>query len=188
MDLDIDRTKKSLSALGLQESMFHLNDTDNNNIFVQLEKGELTEHDFFIRLKEIIGKPLPDTVLKKVWNEMIVDFKASKIKLLQELRHRYHTFLLSNTNEIHIARCNEIIYRKYDIPSLDELFEKTYYSHVTGMRKPEPEIFEYVLHESKLNPSETLFIDDSAEHIKTAKESGMHVWLHVRNAPLEISW
>jgi len=42
------------------------------------------------------------------------------------------------------------------------------------MRKPDKKVFEYVLEENDLVPSETLFIDDSPQHVKGAKETGIH--------------
>jgi len=46
-----------------------------------------------------------------------------------------------------------------------------------GMRKPDSEIFEFVLNTHQLNPSETLFIDDSPQHINTAKSLGIQTHL-----------
>jgi putative hydrolase of the HAD superfamily len=54
------------------------------------------------------------------------------------------------------------------------LFEKAYYSYEIGLRKPTKEIFKYILEDSNLDPDETLFIDDSNQNIKTAKELGLN--------------
>jgi putative hydrolase of the HAD superfamily len=58
-----------------------------------------------------------------------------------------------------------------------DLFEKTYYSHLMGKRKPDAEIFEQVLRENNLNPAETLFIDDSPQHLETARKLGLQTYL-----------
>jgi putative hydrolase of the HAD superfamily len=42
-----------------------------------------------------------------------------------------------------------------------------------GYRKPGKEIFQIVLNENHLSPAETLFIDDSSQNIKTAKDLGL---------------
>jgi putative hydrolase of the HAD superfamily len=65
----------------------------------------------------------------------------------------------------------------FGFESNDHLFEKTYYSHLTGKRKPEAEIFEQVLNENGLHPAETLFIDDSPQHLETAKKLGIKTYL-----------
>jgi putative hydrolase of the HAD superfamily len=59
----------------------------------------------------------------------------------------------------------------------DHIFEKTYYSHLTGKRKPEAAIFELVLKENNLNPAETLFIDDSPQHLAAAQKLGIQTFL-----------
>ena len=63
--------------------------------------------------------------------------------------------------------------REYGMPGNDVLFEKDYYSHLMGMRKPDPEIFRAVLDAHGLNPAQTLFIDDSPQHIATARQLGL---------------
>lgn len=187
MDLDIEKTKKSLARLGFGESMFHLQEEpENKNIFILLERGIISETEFYSALKNIIGKPVTLEQLKTAWNEMIVDFQPQKIKLLQELKSKYRTFLLSNTNIVHIERCNEILAQKYHLSGLGELFEKTYYSYKTGLRKPESSIFELVLNSSNLVPSETLFIDDAAIHLETAEKLGINTLYLTRNAPLNL--
>lgn len=44
------------------------------------------------------------------------------------------------------------------------------------MRKPNPDIFEFVLEQHKLIAEECLFIDDTAENTQAAAALGMHVW------------
>jgi len=46
-----------------------------------------------------------------------------------------------------------------------------------GKRKPDANIFEQVLHENNLKPGETLFIDDSPQHLATAEKLGMQAFL-----------
>ena len=185
MDLDIEKTKNALSRLGFNESMFHLHETpENHNIFILLERGLISEASFFSELKHRVERPVTAEQLKTAWNEMIVGFQPQKIKLLQDLKKEYRTFLLSNTNIIHIERCNEIISQNYHMTGLNELFEKTYYSFETGFRKPEPAFFDLILRKSDLIPSETLFIDHSSEHLETAHLLGINTLFHVRNAPL----
>lgn len=53
------------------------------------------------------------------------------------------------------------------------------------MRKPNREIFEFVMHENNLNPKETLFIDDSPQHLKTADILGLNTHLLTADETLE---
>lgn len=55
-------------------------------------------------------------------------------------------------------------------------FEKFYLSHEIHLRKPNAEIYQFVLDENGLNPTETFFIDDTVENTDAAKKLGIDVW------------
>jgi putative hydrolase of the HAD superfamily len=61
-----------------------------------------------------------------------------------------------------------------DSHALDDCFEKSYYSHDIGLRKPDREIFDFVLKDSNLAPGETLFIDDTWANVEAANAIGIH--------------
>ncbi|MBC7744144.1 MAG: HAD-IA family hydrolase, partial [Flavobacterium sp.] len=94
-------------------------------------------------------------------------------EILLEINKRYRSFLLSNNNAIHYEWILNYLQTEYKIPSNTVLFEKDYYSHLMKMRKPNANIFQFVLDENHLDPKETLFIDDSPQHIKAAAELGL---------------
>jgi HAD superfamily hydrolase (TIGR01509 family) len=41
------------------------------------------------------------------------------------------------------------------------------------MRKPDREIFDHVIRENELNPSETLFLDDNTDNLRGAEAAGI---------------
>jgi HAD superfamily hydrolase (TIGR01509 family) len=84
---------------------------------------------------------------------------------------------LSNINEIHLKFINNYLKTEFGLEGNDGFFEKIYYSHLVGKRKPNKEIFEQVLQENNLIKEETLFIDDSPQHLKTATDLGIHTYL-----------
>ena len=55
-------------------------------------------------------------------------------------------------------------------------FDKIYYSSRMGKRKPDENCFSQVLEENKLIPYQTLFIDDSIQHINGAKQLGIQTF------------
>ncbi|MCL1850326.1 MAG: HAD-IA family hydrolase, partial [Bacteroidetes bacterium] len=60
--------------------------------------------------------------------------------------------------------------------------EKAYYSHTLGLKKPKPEAFQKICEEQNLQPSETLFIDDTERHILGAQKAGLKTyWLRDDN-------
>ncbi|HWZ34763.1 MAG TPA: HAD-IA family hydrolase, partial [Mucilaginibacter sp.] len=98
-------------------------------------------------------------------------------ELLLDIKKKYRTFLLSNINAIHYDYVHDYLQREYDMKDNSDLFEKVYYSHLMGKRKPDAEIFEQVLRENDLDPTETLFIDDSPQHLETARKLGLQTYL-----------
>ncbi len=110
-----------------------------------------------------------------IWNYVLLEFPKYKLDFLQNLHNQnnYKLILLSNTNELHIE------WVKNKVPFYVEFkncFEKFYLSHEINLRKPDKEIFEFVLNENKLIPSETLFIDDTKENTDAANQIGFHTW------------
>jgi glucose-1-phosphatase len=109
----------------------------------------------------------------------LLDFPPERIELLKRIKNKYRTFLLSNTNSIHLKEFQQRLFNAHGV-FLEDLFEKTYYSHVVKLRKPSSAIFELVLKENNLAPSETLFIDDTASNFSEAKQLGIQVY-HLTN-------
>jgi putative hydrolase of the HAD superfamily len=117
------------------------------------------------------------------WNAMLLDFPAGRIAFLLQLKNRYRTFLLSNTNAIHHQAFQQI--QLTPAGTLDDCFEKAYYSHEMGLRKPDAEIFQYVLEENNLSAAETLFIDDTISNIEGAMLVNLNC-VHLQpNQPIE---
>jgi len=107
---------------------------------------------------------------------LLLDFPAERIELLRRLRKKYRLFLLSNTNGIHYRKFQQQLFVQTG-HYLEDLFEKTYYSHTIGLSKPDAAAFRLVIEENKLDPAETIFIDDTEANMSGAKETGLHVAL-----------
>ena len=109
------------------------------------------------------------------WNYIICDFPPKRLEFIQQLAKdkNYKLILLSNTNELHIDCI------KKHIPFYEDFkacFDKFYLSHQIMLRKPNTDIFNFVLNENKLKPEECLFIDDTKENTVTASKLGINVW------------
>ncbi|GAB1395749.1 hypothetical protein MASR1M65_05260 [Saprospiraceae bacterium] len=63
-------------------------------------------------------------------------------------------------------------------------FDKVYYSHLVGMRKPDMAIFTHIMSNTGIDPAETLFVDDNFDNITAGKLAGLHV--HHHNPEFEI--
>lgn len=179
INIDGDRTVNAMKELGFkdfQESYTLLRQSD---LFNWLEKGLISPEKFHTDLKTHFNNDVSSAMIDDAWNAMLLDFPKKRIELIQELKSKYRLFLLSNTNIIHYRKYNNDLINRFGF-GLSSLFEKAYYSFDLGMRKPDMEIFEYVIKDSNLKPIETLFIDDSAENIDTANQLGLKtLWIDV---------
>ncbi|MGB5491022.1 MAG: HAD family phosphatase [Woeseiaceae bacterium] len=90
------------------------------------------------------------------------------IDLIREVRSSGHPlFVLSN---MHLAGA-DFLESKYDIW---DLFEGIVFSARIQQVKPEPGIYEHLLVEHRLDPAETVFIDDICENLEAASTFGIH--------------
>lgn len=143
-------------------------------LFDAFEKGLIDEITFRNSIREEFDADLSDNQIDMAWNALLLDFPKKRIDLLKNIQSRYRTFLLSNTNVLHWSALEEILHQTHQIKSLDLIFEKTYYSQNMRMRKPDAEIFEFVLQENGLNPQETIFFDDNLANIQSAQSLGLN--------------
>ena len=149
--------------------------------FDQYERGEITSDQFRNEIRKAFNINSNNEEIDYAWNAMLGIIPDDRIELLLKLKENKRTFLLSNTNAIHLKRFNQIAKSNNNLNGLSSLFEKDYYSHLVGMRKPEKRIFKYVLNENNLKAEETLFIDDSIQHIEGAKQLGINSYLLDKN-------
>jgi FMN phosphatase YigB (HAD superfamily) len=181
INLDIPKTISEFNKLSANPFESIYNQLQQTPIFDLFDKGQISESDFFFELKKSLKKPVTDTQLLFAWNAMLLDFPGHRLELLNQLKQRYRIFLLSNTNETHINRFEKDLYQQHGYENLEPFFEKVYYSCRIGMRKPDREIFDFVLKENALNASETIFIDDSPQHIEGALKTGIKAHLSTKD-------
>jgi putative hydrolase of the HAD superfamily len=166
-------TEEAFHKLGVKKFSDFYTLFQQNELFDKLEKGLTDELLFYDELRKITKQTFDNNSIRMAWNAMLLDIPKERIDLLLNIKKKYHTFLLSNTNIIHYNHYNQYIRNKFDINSLTELFEKAYFSFIVHMRKPDIEIFQHVLTEQNLNPEETIFIDDSIVNIRAAETIGI---------------
>ena len=139
------------------------------------EIGDYSSANFVSFFKKYQPK-LTSQAIINCWNAMLLDIPEERITLIKNLAKNYRIFLLSNTNEIHLKFINQYVLEKFGLTTMSAIFEKAYYSYQIGLRKPNPEIFKLILNDKRLKAEETLFIDDSEEHIITAKQLNLKTY------------
>ena len=178
IDLDYDRTINAFKKLGVEHFEDHFNQLRQTPLFDDFDKGKISERDFRDRLNQQLGTHFSDEQIDEAWNAMLIGIREEKLKLLGELYADFHTYLLSNTNIIHLKYITKYLIRTFGRANLDSLFDKVYYSFSVGFRKPERDMFLKVINDNDLKPSETLYIDDSSQHVEGAASLGMNAILY----------
>lgn len=138
------------------------------------EKGLISTKEF-IDFYTSRFPELSSSQLVEIWNYIIKDFPKYRLDFLKKLsvEHHYKLILLSNTNELHIDYVMETV-PFYE--AFKSQFDAFYLSHEIHQRKPDPEIFNFVLEDNRTQPESCLFIDDTLEHIQSAQQLGIKTW------------
>lgn len=169
INLDKNATINAFKKLGLSDWNEEL-----NQLNFQFEKGKISQENFLLGIQKQIPTASIDEILD-AWNAILLDFPLYRLEFLQKLSKKYRLFLLSNTDSIHIDTFeNEngvSFYRDFY-----QCFEKVYFSFEVEMRKPDAEIFNYMINKHELSAKRTLFVDDKKENTDAALSLGFQVW------------
>ncbi len=181
--VDYRITLKAFSDLFDRNFTFDTLSDKQIRVFYDYEKGVINTETFIWNLQHDYGKHVQAYDIIKAWNAMLLPMPAENLNFLSEIKKDYNTFLMSNTNALHIEAVMKHIRDEHGINDFDHrFFTQTYYSHIMGLRKPDRKIFETILSVHQLETDETIFIDDIAENLIPAQKMGLHIYNHPRNA------
>ncbi len=169
INLDKEAPAVEFKKLGLEE--WH---PDLEELNLQFEKGKISELQFIKGFQ----KHLPNATIEEIryaWNSIIGDFPLYRLEFLQMLSFKYRLFLLSNTDAMHMEKFQHKVGMTF-IREFYQCFEKVYFSFELGMRKPDVEIFNYIIKKHDLTPKRTLYIDDKKANTEVAEAVGLAVW------------
>jgi HAD superfamily hydrolase (TIGR01509 family) len=184
IDLNYQLTISAFENLGIADFKNLYSQANQSGLFDAYETGKISTQRFINEVLNFMPTKCNPNLIVNAWNAMILDFKKDKYDLLVHLKKEYELFLLSNTNALHVDKVFSE-WAKISKAPMESFFDKVYFSHQIGMRKPEAEIFLHVCNENNLNPNETLFIDDSVQHIEGAEKVGLRTLLHPQNQSLD---
>jgi putative hydrolase of the HAD superfamily len=137
------------------------------------ETGQLTDRQFRNQLRSIVQISYSDGQIDELWNEMLGSVPSYLAYLLEKIKNKTRTFVLSNTNPIHIREFRKRFKQATGNIGIENYFEKLYFSYEIGLHKPDPKIYKFVLEDAHLQRSRTLFIDDNFDNIKAASSLGL---------------
>ena len=174
MTIDQNEALRRFKALGLADAERHLDPYTQTGIFGDLEEGKITAEDFRTGLSRLIGREVTNDECKHAWLGYRKDVPQRNLDTLKDLRSKgYRLILLSNTNPFMMSWA---LSKDFDggKASLEDYFDSLYLSYKVGVMKPNPEFFKNLLDNEKINPAESLFVDDGPRNIESACRLGFN--------------
>jgi glucose-1-phosphatase len=148
---------------------------EEHKIVQEYEGGQITTDEFRAKLKSLLQLDINQQQIDDAWYSVLVAYPPEKFKLLKELKQRYYTLALSNTNEMHIGKFNEATRTLFG-EDFNSFFHRVYYSNELRLLKPGKEIYQLVLQKENLNPEETFFVDDKPANVEAARSVGIQAY------------
>ena len=127
IDIDYDKPKEEFENLGVKNFDESFSQLRQSALFDLLEKGQISEHDFREEIRKQTSVPMTDEQIDTAWNSMLAGIPEEKIHFIHHLYSGYKTFLLSNTNFIHLKAITKYLFRTYGKVNLDSLFDRVYF-------------------------------------------------------------
>jgi len=135
-----------------------------------LTTGKITLLEFYSIFFNIMGENIEANNLVtehvNLYEQYSSKWDKSILDLIINLKKKYKIACLTNT-EFEIAQYNKG-------KGLFEYFDKSFISSDIGLKKPDQNIFEFVLKDLNCNPKNLLFIDDKIENVIAAKNLGIN--------------
>ena len=175
-DIDREQAVQAFIRLGVKDADRILDKYHQTGIFQELEEGTLTEEAYRNELGKLCERTLSWEEVQQAWLGFFTGIDVRKLHYLETLRREgYKRYVLSNTTPYVMGwACSERF--SSEGKPLTAYFEKLYLSYQIGCTKPDRRIFEFMLTDSKMQPEETLFVDDGASNIAAGRELGMYTF------------
>lgn len=174
--VDIKRNDcvRAFEELGLENADSYFGEYAQSGIFLGIENGSVNIEEFHKAMREKLPAGTTDYQIDTAFQKFIVGIPARRLEALRELRCKgYGIYLLSNTNPI---MWRGILASEFGKEGLrrEDYFDGMVTSFEARSCKPDAEIFRYTVENLGIEPSETLFLDDSANNVEAAKALGFN--------------
>ncbi|MDE6272076.1 MAG: HAD family phosphatase [Muribaculaceae bacterium] len=173
IDLRREDAVEALEKIGLKDADSMLGLYRQEEPFLGLETGRLTAGEFFETIRSMCHGAT-DTEITDAFNRFLIDIPEERLVRLRKLREKgYRLFVLSNTNPVMYNSRIGMLFRKEGL-TVNDYFDGIVASFQELTCKPDPEIFSTVVRRYRLNPEETLMLDDSPANCEAARSIGLN--------------
>ncbi len=171
VDIERDRCLEELRRLGMETPERFVGLYKQDGPFFALENGDITLHEFHDALRPLMPSGVTNEQMDYAFSSFIVGIPLHRLQALRQLRKRYKTYILSNTNPLMFEG---VIARNFAQEGLDvnAYFDGVTVSYLAHSNKPDRKIFDYAIATMGIVPEETLFFDDGQENLDAASRLG----------------
>ncbi|CRL64873.1 MULTISPECIES: glucose-1-phosphatase [Proteus] len=168
IDIDFNRVFAVWSKLsGVPLASIKKNFTAGE-VFKLHERGNITDIEFAEEINSELGMNLSFEQFAEGWQAIFIAVRPEVIDIMNKLREQGHrVVVLSNTNRLHHD------YWPEHYPEIAASADFLYLSQDLGMRKPDPELFKYVLESENVEAQDAIFFDDLQANVDAALSVGM---------------
>ena len=171
-----EQAVEAFRQLGVADADQRLDKYHQTGIFQELEEGKITPDEFQVKLGQLCGGRTPSwEETRQAWLGYFTGLDERLLDCLKELRKRYKLFVLSNTNPYVMDWACSPAFSSKGKP-LSDYFDKLYLSYQIGVTKPDRQIFDFLIADTDILPSESLFIDDGAGNVQAARQLGFQTY------------
>ena len=145
----------------------------DSKILIKFETGQIGPDRFLAAVNQILATNLSEDEFERIWNCMLKDITRERMDKVLEIGKRFDTYILSNSNITHEIAFEAMVMDATGKESIRDFVKEAYFSHEIGMRKPDLDIYEFVIDDISNYPSRMLFLDDRLDNVEAAREAGM---------------
>ena len=171
VDIERDRCLEEVRRLGMEAPARFVGLYKQDGPFFALENGDITLDEFHDELRPLMPSGVTNEQMDYAFSSFIVGIPLHRLQALRQLRKRYKTYILSNTNPLMFEG---VIARNFAQEGLDvnAYFDGVTVSYLAHSNKPDRKIFDYAIATMGIVPEETLFFDDGQENLDAASRLG----------------
>ena len=175
-DIRYENIPEAFARMGA-DNLVELYSKAKQTDFIDLyEEGLISSNEFCEEIRKVSSVPLTNEQIRDAWNAILIDVPAPRVDFLLKLKEKYNLYLFSNTNQFNYDCFTAHLKQKYGFDFFETIFKAAYFSHILHIRKPKKEGFQRIIQEQQLNPADTLFIDDSPQHVEGARKCGLQAY------------
>ena len=144
VDIERDRCLEELRRLGMEAPERFVGLYKQDGPFFALENGDITLDEFHDALRPLMPSGVTNEQMDYAFSSFIVGIPLHRLQALRQLRKRYKTYILSNTNPLMFEG---VIARNFAQEGLDvnAYFDGVTVSYLAHSNKPDRKIFDYAI-------------------------------------------